>query len=80
MCLISTFQFGQSWLSLSAVQAFLKGVTVAVDGQAAKAVEVPYVTRQLPKAAAAAAAGDSSSSSSPEAAGANVLDRTAAAK
>jgi hypothetical protein len=63
------------------VQVFLKGITVAVDGQPAKVVEVPYVTRQLPKAAATAAAGGSSSSNSAsQAAGDDMQDRAAAAK
>lgn len=51
------------------VQVPLKDITVLVDGQPAKVVDVPYATRQPPTAAAAA-----------EAAGDNLQDRAAAAK
>lgn len=51
------------------MQVPLKDITVLVDSQPAKVVDVPYATRQLPTAAAAA-----------EAAGDNLQDRAAAAK
>ncbi|WIA42885.1 hypothetical protein OEZ86_008804 [Tetradesmus obliquus] len=56
------------------VQVPLKGITVLVDGQPAKVVDVPYATRQLPSAGAAA------SSAAAAAAENSLQDRAAAAK
>jgi hypothetical protein len=60
-------------LLLLLLQVPLKGITVLVDGQPAKVVDVPYATRQLPTAGAAAA-------SSTAAANDSLQDRAAAAK
>eukprot|EP00879_Flechtneria_rotunda_P012338 GHRR01012885.1.p1 GENE.GHRR01012885.1~~GHRR01012885.1.p1 ORF type:complete len:492 (+),score=176.68 GHRR01012885.1:215-1690(+) len=65
------------------VQVPLEGITVEVDGQPAKVVNVPYVTRQLPKQQTSSSSSSSASipSSSPTAANADVgiQDRAAAA-
>jgi hypothetical protein len=60
----------------AAAQVPLKGITVLVDGQPAKVVDVPYATRQLPTAGAAAGGATSSSSSTAD----SLQDRAAAAK
>ncbi|WIA22426.1 hypothetical protein OEZ85_004730 [Tetradesmus obliquus] len=57
------------------VQVPLKGITVLVDGQPAKVVDVPYATRQLPSAGAA-----DSSAAAAAAAEDSLQDRAAAAK
>jgi len=59
-----------------ALQVPLKGLTVAVDGQPARVVDVPYATRQLPTAAAA----ETDASAAAAGAGGDLQDRAAAAK
>ncbi|KAF6259676.1 hypothetical protein COO60DRAFT_990519 [Scenedesmus sp. NREL 46B-D3] len=58
------------------VQVPLKGITVLVDGQPAKVVDVPYATRQLPTAGAAAG----TAAGAAEASADSLQDRAAAAK
>jgi hypothetical protein len=65
--------FAAAAAAAAAVQVPLKGITVLVDGQPAKVVDVPYATRQLPTAAGSAA-------SAAAAAADSLQDRAAAAK
>ncbi|KAF8057639.1 transferase [Scenedesmus sp. PABB004] len=71
--------FGLAYLRCrkGGAQVPLRGITVAVDGEPAKVVDVPYASRVLPRAASAGAGGGAAGA----AGGADSLqDRAAAAK